>query len=278
MKQRILGCIPGWTTIVLIVLLGLLLFPIVWAVFNSFKNNLEIYGNSMLWPTVFRWENYRTAWVEGHFGQYFTNSWLLAAAVALLKVTLAAPAGFAFAQTRLVRHPAIFATFLLGMTIPLESIVVTLFYTIKSYGLINSIWGVALPLVSIGLPFSIFLMRSFFLDVPTALKEAARIDGAGTARIFASIMLPLVKPGLLVVAVLSFLEGWNEFMLSILVLIGEKSKTIPLGIVKFHGDAFHDPRYGPVFASVVISFVPTMLVYVLLQRSFIQGITLGAVK
>jgi raffinose/stachyose/melibiose transport system permease protein len=121
-----------------------------------------------------------------------------------------------------------------------------------------------------------FLMKNFFMDLPDSLMESAKIDGAGTITIFWSIMLPLAKPGVLVIAVLGFLDAWNEYFISILVLISPEMRTIPIGMMSFFDE--NDSNYGAVFAGMMMSIIPSILIYVALQKTFISGLTMGAVK
>lgn len=263
---------------VLVVITILTLTPFIWAIMNSFKNNNEILGSVRLFPNDWLLVNYKKAWVEGGFNKFFLNSFIITIGTTFIKLLIVAPSGYAFAKLKIKDYPFVFYFVLMGMAVPIESVVVALFYQLKSYNMLDSLWGVTLPLIGLGVPFGIFLMRNFFREVPDSIVESAAIDGANLLTIFTKIMLPLAKPGLMVVAILTFLEAWNEYMLSILVLVSDSSKTIPLGIVKFFGTKYYDSDYGAVFASVVISFIPSILVYILLQRTFIQGITGGAVK
>jgi ABC-type glycerol-3-phosphate transport system permease component len=262
--------------IILAVITLLILVPFVWLFFNSFKTNTEIFAGGSLLPANFAFDNYVFAWVRGSFSQYFLNSVLTTAGIVLLRLALVCPASYAFAKLHIRKYPWVFYCFLIGLAIPSEAFVISLFLQIRDIGLINTLPGLILPLAFIGLPFSIFLLRNYFIDMPNALKESAIMDGAGTLSVFFRIMLPLAKPSLLVIAVLSFLDGWNEYMLFMLVLITPDTKTIPLGLVKFSSEYIRN--FGAVFAGTMLAIVPSVLIYCLLQRTFINGLTIGAVK
>ena len=262
--------------IVLVLLTLVILVPFVWMFFNSFKTNTEIFAGGNLLPEKFTIDNYVFAWVRGSFSQYFLNSVIVTAGVVLLRLVLTCPAGYAFAKLRIRAYPWVFYCFLIGLAIPMEAFIISLFLEIRDIGMINTLPGLILPLAFTGLPFSIFLLRNHFIDRPNALVESAVMDGAGTLSVFFKIMLPLAKPTLLVIAVLSFLDGWNEYMLSMLVLITPETKTIPLGLVKFSSEYIRN--FGAVFAGTMLSIIPSILIYSLLQRSFINGLTIGAVK
>ncbi len=262
--------------IVLLLVTVIILVPFVWIFFNSFKTNKEIFAGGKLLPTKFIWDNYSFAWVKGSFSQYFLNSVIVTASVVVLRLILVCPAGYAFAKLRIRKYPWVFYSFLIGLAIPSEAFIISLFLQIRDIGMINTLPGLILPLSFLGLPFSIFMLRNYFIDLPNALVESAVMDGAGTISVFFKIMLPLAKPSLLVIAVLSFLDGWNEYMLSMLVLITPKTKTIPLGLVKFSSD--YISNYGAVFSGTMLSIIPSIIIYSLLQRTFISGMTIGAVK
>ena len=266
---------PG-VLITLILLTAVSLIPFLWVLTGAFKSNQEIFGSTALLPQSWEFDNFREAWLDGQFGVYFLNTVFVAVATTLISVAVAAPAGYAFAKTPLRNASALFFLYLFGITLPIESIIVPLFYQIKDVGLVNSLWGLILALVGTGVPFGVYLMRSFFRDLPDALGEAARIDGASEWEIFFRIMLPLAKPGLLALGVFSFLGAWNEYFFSILLLISEDSRTIPIGLVRFQQDNLSE--YGPLFAAITLAIIPSILIYIVLQRQFISGLAAGATK
>lgn len=261
---------------VLVIITFATLIPFVWVIASALKTDQEIFGSPFLLPKEWHWENFVIAWTEGKFTVYFWNSIVTAVAVTVITVAVACPAGYAFAKLSLRKYPSLFYVFLFGMTIPAQSVIIPLFYQLKSYGLVDTLLGFIIALVGLAIPFSIYLMRNFFRDLPDALMEAAIIDGASTWGVFWRIMLPLSKPGLLALSVFSFLSAWNEFLLSLLLLISNEKRTIPLGLVRFQD--LHTSDYGVLFAGVTLAFIPSILIFALLQKSFIQGIASGSSK
>lgn len=262
--------------VILTVLTGISLIPFLWVISSAFKDNQEIFGSTSLLPQAWQWTNFKEAWLGGQFGVYFRNTIIVSVVTTLLSVSVAAPAGYAFAKTPLRNASALFYLYLFGITLPIESVIVPLFYQIKDLGLVNSLWGLILALVGTGVPFGVYLMRSFFRDLPDALAEAARVDGATEWGIFFRIMMPLAKPGLLALGVFSFLGAWNEYFFSILLLISEDTRTIPVGLVQFQQNNITE--YGPLFAAITLAIIPSILIYVVLQRQFISGLAAGATK
>jgi ABC-type glycerol-3-phosphate transport system permease component len=262
--------------VVLTFLTSLSLIPFLWVITSAFKDNSEIFGSMSLFPERWQWSNFREVWTSGRFDVYFRNNLIVALATTVLSVAVAAPAGYAFAKTSLRHVPGLFYLYLFGITLPIEAIVVPLFYQVKSIGLVDNLWGLILAMVGVGVPFGVYLMRSFFRDIPEELAEAARLDGASEWETFIRIMLPMAKPGLLALGVFSFLGAWNEFFLSILILISDNKRTIPLGLVRFQQENMSD--YGALFAAITLAIIPSILIYVVLQRSFISGLAAGATK
>lgn len=267
-------------TLVLVVPLTLLtaltFVPFVWVVLSAFKSETEIFGDALGLPGEWRWQNFVTVWNEGDFGSYFFNSAVIAIAATVLTVAVTCPAGYAFGKLSTARNSWVFYVYVLVLTLPFEAIVVPIFYQMRAMNLVDSRVGLVLVLVAGGVPLGAFLMRNFFRDLPHELVEAATIDGASDWKVFARVMLPLAKPAVLAVAVFSFLGAWNEYQLALLLLIGENTRTIPLGLVQFQSQYSSD--YGALFAGMVLAMIPSILVYVLLQRSFTRGLVAGAVK
>lgn len=262
--------------VTLTVITAISLIPFLWVIANAFKDNTEIFGSAALLPEEWHIRNFRAAWMDGQFGIYFINTVIVAVATTVISVAVAAPAGYAFAKTQLRHASALFYLYLFGITLPIESIIVPLFYQIRDMGLVNNLWGLILALVGTGVPFGVYLMRSFFRDLPDALAEAARIDGATEWGVFFRIMMPLATPGLLALAVFSFLSAWNEFFFSILLLLDDDTRTIPIGLVQFREQNMSD--YGALFAAITLAIIPSILIYTVLQRQFISGLAAGATK
>jgi ABC-type glycerol-3-phosphate transport system permease component len=175
----------------------------------------------------------------------------------------------------------LFFYFLAGLMIPLQLGIVPLFFQMKDMDLLNSRWGLLMAYVAFGMPFSIFILTGFFKSLPSALYESALIDGASEFRAFWSIMLPLARPGLITVAIFSFLGTWNEFFMAFMFLSGEGSehlRTLPLGLANLTIVSQYRSDWGMAFAGLVLVMLPTLLVYSLLQKHLSKGITMGALK
>lgn len=234
-------------------------------------------STSLSWPTDPAWENYVLAWTKGDFPLplLMVNSLLVASVVVPVGVTVSVLAGYAFGTMKFPGSNALFYVFMIGLVMPFEATVVPLYYQLRSMGLINSLWGVILPEIGLFCAFGIFWMRQFFMASPPALVEAARIDGAGSFRILRSVLLPTAWPPVLTLATLMFIWSWNEFLLS-LVVLDRSTRTAPAGLGIFTGQWVSD--IPALSAAAIIVALPTVLLYIALNRKIISGVLQGAVK
>jgi len=269
---------PGMVVVyaVLIAALLMAILPFIWVIIGSLKTSGEIFSAPFGLPKAWKFENFVTAWVEGHFGTYFFNSLMIAIPTVFLILACGSLAGFAFARLKFWGSTAIFYVFLASLAISTNSIMIPLFHMIYNAGLIDSWWGVIIPTVASHMPMASFLMRSFFRSLPNELEDAARIDGCNNFGVYWYVMLPLARGALLGLSIFAFMDSWNGFLVPLLVLRDQAIRTIPLGLIVFQGQYLSD--YSVLFAGVVISFIPTLVVYFLLQRHFEKGLMIGSVK
>lgn len=255
--------------------------PMVWLVLNSLRSSREIFLEPFGWPAGIRWENYLGAWTVARFGDYFLNSLVVTVISVLGVVLLGSMAAYGLARFVFPGAQAVLFFFLGGMMVPLQLAVVPLFFEMGWLGLLNSRVGLVLVYVASGLPFAIFILVGFFRSLPTELYESAVIDGCSPWRAFWSIMLPLAQPGLITVAVFTFLGTWNEYFLAFMLLSGRGSeavRTLPLGLANLTIVSQYRTDYGMLFAGLVLVMLPTLVVYAVLQRYVTRGVTMGALK
>jgi raffinose/stachyose/melibiose transport system permease protein len=234
-------------------------------------------STSLSWPANPDWDNYVIAWTKGDFPLpvLMVNSFLVALAVVPIGVTISVLAGYAFGTMKFPGSNVIFYVFMIGLVMPFEATIVPLYYQLRSMGLINNLWGVILPQIALFCAFGIFWMRQFFMATPPSLVEAARIDGANSLRILRSVLLPISWPPILTLATLMFIWSWNEFLLS-LVVLDRGNRTAPSGLGTFTGQWVSD--IPALSAAAIIIALPTIILYIVLNRKIISGILQGAVK
>ncbi|MDF2670589.1 MAG: sugar transporter permease [Paenibacillus sp.] len=265
-----------WATYAILVLLSLLwIFPVLWTVLSAFKTKTELYSAPpVFWPSEFTLEHFVSAFAKGNFGTYFINSTIVTVTSTLLLLLVNAMAGFALAKYRFKGDTILLVGFISTLMIPLEVIMIPIFKVISALGLYNSLLGLIIPPAAT--PTGVFLMRQYLLTVPDELLEAARIDGAGEWRIFWRIIVPIAKPILSVLAIFSFMWRWDDFLWPLIVISDPSKYTIQLAISNFIGE--YNVDWGSLLAMSTITMVPVLVVFLIFQRQFVQGMVTSGLK
>jgi raffinose/stachyose/melibiose transport system permease protein len=220
--------------------------------------------------------NFKHAWQDGNFGTYLKSSVIVAVAVVGISTVVSILAGYAFGLMRFRFAQPLFYLFLLGLMVPMEAMIVPLYYDLRDLALTDTYWALILPQAGTSIAFGTFWMRAFFRSVPRSLVEAARIDGASSWFTLWRVLLPLARPAVLTMVVLLFMWTWNEFLLALVMVTDENLRTAPLGLSFFIGRNQADLTL--LAAGAVIVALPVVVLYVFLQRHFIRGMVSGAVK
>jgi ABC-type glycerol-3-phosphate transport system permease component len=296
--------------VILVIYLACVVFPMFWVLYTSAKSTREIYRNPFGLPRVLTHpsrsaisalrENYRKAWVQSHFSRYFINSLKVVSVSLALILMLGAMAAYALARFEFRGRGVIYTLFLSGLIIPMQLILIPLFFEFSDLGewlssvltpatkylglgsvtvsLHDTHAGLIMIYVAASLPFTVFVLTAFFRTLPGELREAALIDGASEWYVLRAVMLPLAKPGLVTVAIFNFLGLWNEYLFALVFISSDRLKTLPLGLASISMQAQYKSDFGLMFAALVIIMLPTLLVYILLQEHLTKGVTLGALK
>ncbi|MBW4082452.1 carbohydrate ABC transporter permease [Paenibacillus sp. S150] len=263
------------TYILLIVLALLWVFPVLWTVLSSFKTDTELYSwPPALFPGTFSLEHFADAFDKGNFGTYFLNSTIVTITSTLLLVLINTMAGFALAKYRFKGDTILLIGFISTLMIPLEVIMIPIFKVISFLGLYNNLLGIIIPPAAT--PTGVFLVRQYLLSVPDELLEAARIDGAGEWRIFQSLIVPIAKPIIAVLAIFSFMWRWDDFLWPLIVISDPSKYTIQLALSNFIGE--YNVDWGSLLAMSSITMIPVLVVFLFFQRQFIQGIATTGIK
>lgn len=255
---------------------GIVFFPLLAAAIGGFKTLGELRTNPFGLPAVWQWGNYWEILSGSDYWRMLGNSLAIAGITVFLVLVLSSMAAFTFAHVKFFGREALFNFFLLGLLFPGATAIIPLFLRIRDMGLLDSYFGVALPQVAFGLSMSILLFRRFFRDIPAELYEAATMDGAGYARSFFWITLPLSRPILSTVAILTFVGSWNNYMLPLIVLNESSLYPWPLGVMNYMTDRGAD--WQMVLAFITLTLLPTVIIFALAQRHIVAGLTAGAVK
>jgi raffinose/stachyose/melibiose transport system permease protein len=256
----------------------LAVYPIFWLVGNSFRTTQEYMLTSKLSPLPEKWffRNYPIAWRDANFTVLTLNSIFYTSITVISIIVLSFMAGFAFAKLPSKITPVLHSSFMVGILITLQCIMVPLFLMIRAIGLYNTRLGVLIPYIGVGLPMAVYLAAEYIKGIPDEVVESARIDGAKYLRIFSSIILPMSAPVATTVAILTTTGTWNEFMIINILVSSDRFKSLPVGINMFSGSLATD--YGKQFAALVIGMAPMIIFYIIFRKQITKGVSAGAVK
>ena len=295
-----------FSSAVIILLAILFTFPLYWIITGSFKPAKEINAkNPTWWPQTWTTKNYQTLmskqkaplWeIEVPFSRYINadgnatvissgptvpaairwliNTVFMAVAAMLLTCLTASLAGYALAKKRFIGRTIVFTLIVCAMALPKQVILIPLLREMSGLQLYNTIWAVIFPIV--GWPFGVFLIKQFAEGVPSEVLEAATIDGASEVRTFIQIVFPMIKPGVGALAIFTFINSWNDYFMQLIMLTSTRNLTISLGIAKLQGENATD--FGLIMAGAAVAAVPIIIVFLIFQKYFTKGITMGAVK
>ena len=252
------------------------LFPLLWILSGSLQSLPELLSNERFLPIDPQWSNYATAWVQGDLGVYLRNSVIYTGCAVIGILIVSSLAGYALARLEFAGKGVFTVVILAVMIIPAPAMFLAQYKLLISLGLTNSPIGYVLILIASGVPMSTLIMRSFFVGQPRELEEAAALEGAGPLRIFASVILPLARPGLAAVAVIQGLGAWNEYLMALVLFDDNALMPIQRGLTAF--TSAETPQQQILLAATAISVVPVIAFYLMAQRHIVHGIGAGAIK
>lgn len=261
---------------ILFVLVVLFVGPLLIVVISAFKSRPEILLDPLALPTEWNLDTFVRAWTVGRFNQYFINTVIYTVTTVVGTCILASLAGYAFARLRFPGSNIVLLLFVIGLILPFQAIMIPVFYLLNDMNLLNTHAGTILTSTALALPFGAFLMRAFFVNLPTDIAEAARLEGAGELTVFWRVMLPLALSGLSTVAVFQFLTTWNAFLIPLITAPSEDLRPMAVGLI-FFSDRFSSDR-SLESAAIIIMNLPVLVLYTALQRYFIRGVSAGTTR
>lgn len=259
-----------WTIIVVL--------PLMWTFVSSFKSTSEIFSSPFSWPRKPHWDNFSNAWSEAHIGDYFLNTIVVVFSALAIVMILGAMCSYVLARYRFRGNKIIYMLMLEGNTFPIFLAVVPLFFTLKNLELTNTVTGLVVTYVAFALPFTVFFLYAFLKTLPLEVYEAARIDGAGEWKIFFRVMLPMAKPGFASVAIFNFLGLWNQYLIPIAINSNEENYVLSQGLASFATKMGYEVDFGALFASVTLTVILMLVVYVIFQRQLQGSVSQGTMK
>jgi multiple sugar transport system permease protein len=276
MPRRLRARLGTFATYAALAVLGAtMLVPFLWMVSTSFMTDLEVYQYPpRLFPSTLRWSNYTNALTTMPFGRFFVNTLVVTAAAVVGQLLTCAMAAYAFARLRFRGRDALFGLYLATMMIPAIVTLIPAFLIVNAFGWMNTYWALFTPLLTS--VWGIFLLRQFFLTLPRDYEDAARLDGASDWTIFWRVILPLSKPALATLALFAFMNAWKDFLWPLTVTSENEMRTVEVGIAMF--SSIYGTNWPYQMAAAVVVMLPLLVVFMVTQRAFIEGISITGLK
>ena len=260
---------------VLAIVSAVVVFPFFWMVLCSFKSASEVLNKNVFWPTTWHPENYVLAWQSARFDIYFANSFLMAVVSVLAQILTGSMAAYAFAKLKFKLSKPLFFVFLCSMMIPQEATIISNYLTISAWGLMDTFFAVVCT--SVVSVFGVFLLRQFYMTIPDVLMEAATIDGASEVQVFTRIVLPLGKSAMATIAIIGFIGSWNSYLWPLIITNSMELRTVQTGL-RAMMMMENGVEWNRLMAMSAMVTVPTLVLFVALQKYFVQGITKVGLK
>jgi len=263
---------------VLVLWSAIVIVPLLWVLMSSVKTTDAILSKPLALPTSLNFVNYVNAWKTAGIGKWFFNTVIVVGFALVIVMILGAMCAYVLARYQFWGNRLIYYTMLAGLTFPVFMAIVPLFFILKNIGLLNTLPGLILTYVAFALPFTVFFLYSFFRTLPNEIYEAAQVDGAGEWRTFFQIMLPMARPGMAAVAIFNFLGLWNQFLLPVALNTNQDNYVLSQGMASFASQAGYAVDFGALFAAVVITIIPVLIVYIIFQRQLQGSVSSGTIK
>ena len=253
------------------------IIPIFTLILTAIKSKAELFSGASLFclPNNIAWENFYLAMTRGNLFNYMKNDLFICIFKVPLGIFIEAMAAYSIARLPIKNATAVFIFFLVGMMLPLQVALVPINIAYNKLHLLNTYFGLFYVYVGFGISFGILVLRGFFMAIPKAMDEAAQIEGCNRWNIFLRIILPMAKPAIATLLIMDFLSTWNEYLLASVIINDNRLKTVPVGLMTFIGE--YGTEYGYLCAGILVSIIPVMIVYIIFQRNFVEGMA-GAIK
>ncbi len=252
-------------------------YAVGWIVLSSLSTTREIFTDNLL-ASGLHFDNYIKALTTHNLGLYFINSAIYVSFALGLIILIAAPASYVLSRSQFRGRGAVSSIFIAGMGIPGAMLLIPLFMTFIRLNLVNTIQGLLIVYVVVSIPFTVYFLTGFFASLPREIEEAGLIDGCTDWQVFWKLMLPLAQPGLITVTIFNFIALWNDYFWALIFVNSEQRRTLMLGLEALLRAMRYTGDWAGLFASVIIVFLPTFILYVFLSEKIIAGVTAGAVK
>lgn len=279
----------GFIYLVMILLAIIIIVPVAWAFISSIKQDSEFYGSPWALPKGFYLQNFVDAWQKANMGSYMLNSVGVTVIALALLLVIALPAAYVLARYKFKGSVILNLMFMAGLFINVNYIVVPIFLMLNNgdkvartlFGqpiFLNNLFVLALVYAAMALPFTVYLLSGYFKSLPREYEEAASVDGAGYFRTMVQIIMPMARPSIVTVILFNFLSFWNEYIISMTLLTKPGLRTLPVGLMNLMAAQKSAVQYGQMYAGLVLVMLPTLILYILVQKKLTQGMTMGGLK
>jgi N-acetylglucosamine transport system permease protein len=273
--ERVVG---GVSQAILIVASVVVVLPFLWTFMSSFKTSAQVLQSPFTLPDTLHFENYANAWTTAGIGSFFVNTLIVVGGALVLTMLMGSMCAYFLARFRFIGNRVIYLLMIAGLTFPIFLAIVPLFFILRGLGLLGTLPGLAITYSAFALPFTVFFMVPFFRALPTSVTEAAAIDGAGEWRTFFSIIVPMARPAIATLSILNFVGLWNQYLLPVALNPDQSKFVLTQGMAAFAGTAGYSIDFGALFAAVVMTIVPVLIVYLVFQRALSGSVVIGADK
>lgn len=270
--------VTGVAHTILVIWSLLVIVPLIWVIVSSFKTSSEIFASPFALPKHWNFTNYVNAWTTARIGSFFLNSVIVVFGALILTMAFGSMSAYVLARFSFPGSRLLYYLMLAGLTFPVFLAIVPLFFVLRGIGLLNTLPGLILTYAAFAFPFTVFFLYAFFRSLSKSIAEAAAMDGAGEWRTFFQIMLPMARPGLSTVAILNFVGLWNQFLLPVALNPNPDNYVLTQGMASFASQAGYSVDFGALFAAVVITVVPVLIVYLIFQRQLQGSVSQGTNK
>ncbi|MGN9838178.1 carbohydrate ABC transporter permease [Nonomuraea sp. H19] len=286
-RRRRLGPLGLLSHLALVVWTVLVVVPILWTFLASVKSEEEIFGDAWSLPAALRWDNFERAWNNFHIGQYLLNSVIVVSFSTFGTMLIGSMAAYVLARYPFRGNRAFYLLFVSGLAFPVYLALTPLFFVVQNMGNVplvgpfiglNTHAGLVLVYIAYSMPFTVFFLSAFFRTLPTAVAEAAMVDGASHTRVFFQIMLPMARPGIVSITIFNILGQWNQYQLPLVLLQDREMWVLPQGIADISAAAGYDQDWSAMFAALTLAILPMLIIYTVFQRQIQSGLTSGALK
>ena len=278
-KEILKSRVFTWVTRIFLIIVALVMvYPLLWNLLSSFKTNTEFLADAFTLPSHLEWDNYARALEKSHLLDYVWNSLYVVAVSVVVLVVCVIPCSYCLVRYKFVGHKQILGMYMAAIFIQATYIMIPLFLQMKDLHLLNNRLALGVLYATMQFPFAIFLLTGFMSSIPKDYEEAAMIDGCTHFGVLRHVVVPMAKPGIITVCMITAMAAWNEYPVALIMLQDEKLKTMPVGLAALYEQQRYATDWGALFAALMLALIPTIMLFIIGQKQLLQGTNVGGIK